>query len=279
MAPRNRPHALTLAEPVRVFEALKPRLRNVPLPISGRLNLDLRNAALAGRSLHRRVTCEPLKSRLEIMSPAMFDLEQVELLDRLTIVLWYLKMQMFMTQARSNRRRLPEALFEEATLLRTRLITLLGYHLRANPETMGVIDMVRRNKGHVNLASDLEILAVLVTDHAALLVDDVHNHHPDDASRALELTDQIRAALVARAPKRPGPWAARAFILFSSVYEDVREAATFAGRKLTGVSEIPSLTRAARKPRRASRSQDRKTAKKDTTEPSSPTVVANTRAA
>lgn len=165
--------------------------------------------------------------------------------------------------------RVPLALVNRATRLRTRLFSLVEYHLGDDVETARELAAIRSGQGYADLASDLLALATLVENHVAELKTDRRKYTPTDVVDARRFAADVQTARVSgqRATTRAAgrAWAA-AFHALREAHDELLAAGRFLERGRADVHERwPSLFLTVGSPKRKP--------KKKATDPVSPTDV------
>jgi len=141
--------------------------------------------------------------------------------------------------------RVPLSLVNDATKLRTRLFSLVEYHLGDNVEVARELAAIRSGQGYADLASDLLALATLVDNNVAELKVDRRKYTPTDVADARRFAADIQTARVGgqRATTRSAgrAWAA-AFHALREAHDELLAAGRFLERKRPDVNERwPSL--------------------------------------
>lgn len=180
----------------------------------------------------------------------------------LTLVLWYVKGQTLRAEARTDQRQMPEALFKEATETRNRMLKLADYHLRTSPQNIAEIEEIRSGPSHVDLVTNLDMLARFVAAHEDLVRDDRVNYRPNDVAHALTLVEQMYEAMAKNREIDWKKWAAKSFILFRDTYGWVRQGALFVTYDMADAPSFPTLFSAARKRRSNTSASDKPETKK-----------------
>lgn len=240
-------HLPPLEEQHERFERFKDRLKAFPASQVGPINLDLRQVSIAGQRLLNTLQRPEVKGRVGALPDEVFSPDTVRDLEDLTVITWYLKVQGVTEETLNDSKALPPELLTKSLDVRGRVLSLVSYHLRTTPENIAIIDKIREGTGHVDLATDLEMLARLVNTHRGLVEQDRVNYRAEDALRATELAETIRAALADANSLDWAKWSAKAFAMFRLVYEEVRQVAQFACRDLDEAPEFPGLFKVARK--------------------------------
>ncbi|MCK6548632.1 hypothetical protein L6R52_22500, partial [Myxococcota bacterium] len=151
--------------------------------------------------------------------------EDFENLPRLARALRFIQGRLLRAQASEGGGRIPEEIIVEGDQLRTRMGRVMTYHFGDNPKIAATLDYLRGGVGHRDRASDLEELASLYEDHAAVLEHDRTHYRPEDAARARELAVEILDLLGRPRGGTVVEWTelrAAAHALVAETYERVR---------------------------------------------------------
>lgn len=237
-------------EQERRFARLKPLLEAISDEAVKPISLDLSRVSVAGMNLLQKARRPDIKAHLDTLPEALFSKEWIQQLEDLSIVVWHIKVRNVVEGAAFSLRAIPDEVRQEGLAIRTRMVSLVDYHLRTSAQNIAVIEKIKEGTGHIDLAMDLQMLAELVTTHQAELETDTKNYRAEDISRAAELVTIIRTALAEDPERFWAQWAGRAFVLLRDIYERVRRAAEFVSKDLKNAPDFPRLFAAARKPPR-----------------------------
>ncbi len=145
------------------------------------------------------------------------------------------------SDAQESRARLPVALVQQATALKSRVQRYLEYHLADSNVAQRELESIRAGSGHVDLESDLRRYAVLIKNNTALISGD-RNFIATDTVDCERTADNIAREL-ASTSSSPTPWVDRLWSAIRHVYaDDVRPTAEWLFRKTPSqLDSYPSI--------------------------------------
>lgn len=143
-----------------------------------------------------------------------------------------------------SRAKLPVGLVERATMLRTRLMDLLSYHLSDAPTYAARLAAIRAGQGHSDLGDDLVRIGAIWAETEPQLRRDPKLYAAGDGALA-EATGREILSTIARAESAASRKARVAFLqqwtLVVDCYELVREVGAYLTRKERGQERFPSV--------------------------------------
>ncbi len=248
-------------EGIAAFERVLGALEAVPWDAAPRV--PAQPAAAFVRSIARRDSDPARKARFERLAAAgYFDLGDLTGLSDLASATWHCRREQEKATALTDNRIVAEPVAREAKEVRARMLKVLEYHF-ADDERLGPkLAYVRSGTGTMDLANDLQNLALLYEDEQMkpILEDDVRFYDPADVAAARRLAGHIFESLGVQPSSPAERWSTltrAALSLLIASYEEVAAAGRFVFRKDEDVLETyPPLLTAIRKPRRCRPADD-----------------------
>lgn len=198
---------------------------------------------------HAHATSPAGAARWALLGPELFSARSIDALRVFGVAARVVTAALASNDDQESRAKLPVDLVQRATALKARVQRYLEYHLDDQPVAKRELDGIRVGTGYLDLESDLRRLAVLISNHAALVSSD-RAFAATDAADCTRLADAIAAELSAT-PASPTPWVDRLWSAIRKVYADeVRPAAEWLFRRTSSdLAFYPSIYAGFGRPR------------------------------
>ncbi|MDC3959921.1 hypothetical protein [Polyangium jinanense] len=236
------------------FEKLLPRFEQIPRDSLQSPNTSVDAAAIVALGIARELTAPEARARFELLPKELFDIAALDDLEAAALAAWYAATSLLSAHAQGTEAKLPVALVDDATTLKTRMLKVGDYHFDPATPTGREIADIRVGTGYRDLAQDLARLARIYRAEKKQLENDKVHYTADDAARADELSHRILEELSASRSTEQALWAERvqrAFALLLGLYGEVTTTAAWIRRKEGGAAPYPSLVTAGRAARKA----------------------------
>jgi len=220
-------------------------------------NTTVDAAIIAALAVGRKANAAPLRARFEGLPKKEFDLAHLDDLELLGRSCWYALTQLQAANAQSTEAKLPVALVEKATTMRTRMIKLLAYLYEPESKVGKEVADIRLDVGYRDLARDLGRLSVVYLAEHDDIKDDKKHFRATDAEGAAKLSQDILDELGAARSAEQKHWiemVARTWTLLKTAYDDVAATGEWLLRNEGGGEMFVSLVTAGR----AARSKSKK---------------------
>lgn len=238
----------------QAFEALRPRAEALPRAALALLNVDLLDASITAQAV-ARFTAEPeAKARFALLDARLFDPAHLDDLAPLALAAAHAHVALQSARSQSTEAKLPIALVDAATEVKTRMLDLTDYHFKRNGKLNREVAAIRAGTGYKDLASDLVRLARLYDDYKATVSADKVNYQPGDVAHARKLAAEIMHHLGEAQSADEKTWVeltTRLWTLLRSAYAEVQAAGLFLYRNDGGDEKFPSLHGGGGRPRKA----------------------------
>jgi hypothetical protein len=249
---KNQPSApvIEISTAEQAYRGLESRFQAIPKEKLAVVNVDMQVAAVFALGVSEIVQAPEVRPRFAKLAKALdFDDRHVADLPQIALAAWYARHRFMMMAATRSAVQVPEAIVEEATALRARMLRLLEYWMMDDPAVLAELAAIRQGTGYQDLANDLIALGSLYGRFGETLAQDKKLYQPGDAASAARLAGTILHNLGLAATAEQNEWAAmqpRAWTLLLDTYEEVRRAARFLLGREMGESRFPSLVLASR---------------------------------
>ena len=241
------------------FERLMPRLDKIPAERLQAVRTGVDAAAIVALGIASELNQPKSRALFEQLPSELFDIADLDDLGPAALATWHAATQLLSASAQGSEAKLPVALVDEATRLRTRMLRVIDYHFEPDmPQGREAAD-IRSGTGYRDLAQDLTRLAVLYRDNAAALKADTIRYRVEDAARGDALAGTILKELSAARNTEQKRWAERvmqAWALLSDLYAEVTATAAWLRRRDEAAPRYPSLFAAGRAAPRRGREAD-----------------------
>lgn len=232
------------------YREIEPRLQALPREKLVVVNVDMQAAAVFALGVSDIVLHPEVRPRLARLAAASeFDDRHLDDLPRVALAAWFARHRFLRMTAIRSEVQVPEAVFNEASALRARMLRLLEYWMTEDPVVLADLAAIRAGTGYQDLANDLIALSELHGRFSDVLSQDRKLYQAGDAAGAVRLAGTILRCLGAAATAEQNEWAAvqpRAWTLLLDTYEEVRRAARFLLGREMGDGRFPSLVLASR---------------------------------
>ena len=240
------------------YEALKQRIDAVSDAELTRIRSPLLPMLSVVTSVARFVQAPAERAKFATLPD--FDLRSVDDLHLMSAAYWYIHVQQRAARAGEISVMVDPELISLATELRSRMLSLLDYHLSGLPLVQRELDAIREGRGYEDLASDLVRLADVHEMYDSEINQDRRNYEATDAADARSYA--MRIVSEATAPKQSAShWAetlSRCAALLDAAYREISDAAGWLYRNDPAAADrFPSLHGVRRRPSRAVSAQVR----------------------
>ena len=247
------PASLDATKAPAVWAQLESDLQTIETDalLSPRVDLQ-RVAALAysiaerDKQLPRRALFDKLIS-VGLLPPAVFDS-----FTQASLAAWHARQQQLTAVGVQSNARLPEGLEAQALTLRSRMLSVLEYHLGTDTSVARELAAIRADSGHLDLANDLTALAKLYRRPSvkSVIEHDRTKYRAKDASSATSYANDIFKTFGLSGETNVALWtgnAHRAWTHLSRTYDTLANAGRFlfAGSEDT-TQTYPNLIAAVR---------------------------------
>jgi hypothetical protein len=236
------------------FNTLLPRLQALSKDTLLVLNTDLQDAAILALAASR-FTAEPEPAaRFALLHHDVFDPQHLADLAPAALAAHHAGLRLRSARATSTEAKIPVALADEATQVKTRMLRLTAHVYQDDPKRLAEVEDIRLGTGYKDLAGDLTRLAKLYADDPETVAKDGINYRASDTDDARTLAQKILTALGESRSEEEARWvdlAQRTFTLLRNIHDEVRAAGLFLYRHDDGEKKFPSLYANRARPRKA----------------------------
>ncbi|MCG8421919.1 MAG: hypothetical protein MJE77_28695 [Proteobacteria bacterium] len=226
------------------FLSLKARLDELPKDELTTVNLDAQKAASAMVAMGRKVLQPEMRSRFAKLPQDEFDIHNIDDLETAGLAAFHATVELLRASVHSTEARVPVTLIDQASLIKRRMLDLLGYHFGDDPDDGPEIRSIRQGRGYADLASDLLRLARLYGKHEGLIRRDIKNYVATDREEAQRLGREILALVGEDRDSTHRSWSLyvrRSLTLLMDIYGEVSAAGRWLYRHENAGSMFPSL--------------------------------------
>jgi hypothetical protein len=253
-AAKSKPVTIDPALAKAALDRFLPRLEKIRSEELGAPRTGVDMAALFALGVAEELARPEMRVHFAKLPKEAFDVADLDDLGPAALATWYASTELLAANAHGTEARLHADLVSEASDLRGRMLRVADYHF--DPDTLQGREVadIRIGTGHRDLAQDLARLTKLYRLSEARLSDDRIWYRKEDGDRASELAQQILRELGESRTAEQKLWTdrvQRAWVLLSSLYEEVTATATWLRRRDPDTVPYPSLSSAGRNaPRR-----------------------------
>ena len=231
------------------FEAVLPRLSDIPAGEVAQLNVDLKAAAVVALGVAELAGSPGVRPLYESLPKEVFDIRHLNDLPDLAWAAWHARLEGMTASASAREAMLPAPLVEKAAELRSRMLRVVGYYLEDHPDAGAEVASIRSGVGYLDQAADLGRLSALYEEHREAIEDDPRWYRPEDAGEARRTSAEILRHLGSSGDDTARMWAdrqARIWTLLRRCYDEVRDTGRYIFRQDPRRKRFPSLHAAIR---------------------------------
>jgi len=231
------------------FANVEAELRGTPAAERQQPNVDLQVAGTVATQVLPLFATPAVKAQLAALVTAkLFDAHAVERLTNLAWAAIHIRTHLNVALAASSEASVPEQTITEASGVRKRMLGVVTYQLGEDPAHSAHVQAIVSGQGHLDTASDLDMLADLYhSEHARLSKDT--KFQKDDELSARRLAAAIYDALGSKAGKDVEGWNALQGAIWPKLlaaYDELRRVGTFLFWDQSPETLVPSLITASR---------------------------------
>ncbi len=168
---------------------------SVELPNQSPPHLNRQKAVSHVLSLCKLLKIPEVAHRFTLIHDELLDHRIADRLHPLALALIYQFNLVKDIKSTFSRGKLPPKLVEEASEMRSRLMSMVSYNLEEDPVAMVKISKLKSGTGYLDLASDLGALALIIQEYEEILSQDHRKYQPDCASEAQKMQQRILTLL------------------------------------------------------------------------------------
>jgi hypothetical protein len=231
------------------FTTVQPIALALPKDKISSPNTSVDAAIIAALAVAREASAAALRARFESLPKKEFDIANLDKLQMYGRACWYALTQLHAASAQSTEAKLPVALVEKATRLRTRMIKVLRYFYEPDTRVGKEVTDILLDSGYRDLARDLARLAVVYRAEHDEIKDEKKHFRATDAGDAETLSQEILHELGAATSAEQKQWTetvARTWTLLYGAYNEVAAAGRWLQRNEGGGELFVSLVTAGR---------------------------------